>query len=602
MMTPRRYLALVLFPLLGFPVFSQAAAKTEPHNVILFVTDGLRSGMVNKENAPAMTALRDAGVNFQNSHSMYPTVTTANASAFATGHYLGDTGDWGNTLYVGFPVSKALDSITPFLENDAVLGEMDQHFGSDYLNAETVMAAARAAGYGTASVGKLGPVLIQDHTARDGLSTIVIDDATGKNEASDGPRRGIPLSPKTIAAMDAAGLMLTAPGTDVPNREQQDYFTAAFTKAVLPILKAGGKPFYAVFWSRDPDGSQHNQTDSTGRLTPGINGVSSLMGIANADGDLAAVRAALAALGLDKNTDIVVAADHGFSTIYKESGTGISAKMAFDDVARANLPPGFLSIDLSRALSMKLWDPDSGNVKIGDGMHPKRGNGLLGADPSKPDIAVASNGGSDLIYLPQAGAADLAGKVVAFLLAQDYVSGIFVRDDLGPIPGTLPLSAVGLKGAAVTPSPAIIVNFKSFSTGCDRPLNCAAEIADTNLGQGQGMHGSLNRADTFNFQAAIGPDFKQAFVDTAPSSNADIAVTIAHILGLTPKSAGKLTGRVLTETLTGGTMPSVKKQTVKSAPAANGLVTILDMQSVGETHYFDAAGFAGRTVGLSDRP
>jgi hypothetical protein len=34
------------------------------------------------------------------------------------------------------------------------------------------------------------------------------------------------------------------------------------------------------------------------------------------------------------------------------------------------------------------------------------------------------------------------------------------------------------------------------------------EIADTGLQQGQGMHGSFSRADTFNNMAAIGPDFK----------------------------------------------------------------------------------------------
>jgi hypothetical protein len=36
-----------------------------------------------------------------------------------------------------------------------------------------------------------------------------------------------------------------------------------------------------------------------------------------------------------------------------------------------------------------------------------------------------------------------------------------------------------------------------------------------------------------------------------------------------------------------------------SEPAANGLVTVLNMQQVGQTRYFDAAGFPGRTVGLS---
>jgi hypothetical protein len=38
---------------------------------------------------------------------------------------------------------------------------------------------------------------------------------------------------------------------------------------------------------------------------------------------------------------------------------------------------------------------------------------------------------------------------------------------------------------------------------------------------------------------------------------------------------------------------------ITSEPAANGLATVLDMQQVGSTRYFDAAGFPGRTVGLS---
>jgi hypothetical protein len=599
-MTPAKALAISLI-VAAFPAIASAETPKAgpPHNVILFIADGLRSVMVDQTTAPTMAALRDDGVNFQNSHSMSPTVTTANASAFATGHYLGDTGDFGNTLYVGFPVRKALDSVTPFIENDAILGELDAHFGGDYLGEQTILSAARQAGYGTAAIGKQGPILIQDHTARDGQSTIIIDDATGRNADSDGPRRGIPLSPAVSAALDAAGLPLSAPPPDVPNRDQQDYFTAAFTKAVLPLLKASGKPFYAVFWSRDPDGSQHNQTDSKGRLVPGIDGLTSLEAIGNADNDLAQIRETLKTLGLDATTDIVVAADHGFSTVYKESGTSIAAKMMFEDTPLGNLPIGFLAIDLSRALSMKLFDPDDGNRRVADAAHPKRGNGLLGSDPARPEIVVASNGGSDLIYLPQGDAQALAGKVVAALLTEDYVSGVFVRDDLGKVAGALPMSAIGLVGAARTPAPAIVVNFKSFSTGCDVPLKCTVEIDDTPLLQGQGNHGSLSRSDTFNFQAAIGPDFKAKFVDAAPSSNADIAVTIAHILKLKPAGAGKLTGRVLAEALPGGANPAVKRSTIVASPAANGLSTRLDTQSVGDVHYFDAGGFAGRTMGLS---
>ena len=62
---------------------------------------------------------------------------------------------------------------------------------------------------------------------------------------------------------------------------------------------------------------------------------------------------------------------------------------------------------------------------------------------------------------------------------------------------------------------------------------------------------------------------------------------------------GKLVGRVLAEALPGGALPEVSSRVITSEPAANGLVTVLDMQQVGPTRYFDVAGFPGRTVGLS---
>src|ERR1700728_3715054 len=94
---------------------ASAALAAQPHNLILFVPDGLRALMVTPENAPVMAALRDEGVNFTNPHSLFPTFTTANASAMATGHYLGDTGDFSNTIFTGYPVAAAGGSVTPFL-------------------------------------------------------------------------------------------------------------------------------------------------------------------------------------------------------------------------------------------------------------------------------------------------------------------------------------------------------------------------------------------------------------------------------------------------------------------------------------------------------
>ncbi|HEY6255782.1 MAG TPA: alkaline phosphatase family protein [Xanthobacteraceae bacterium] len=587
---------------------SAAAQEGKPHNVILFVPDGLRALSVTAQSAPTMAAIRDQGVSFKNSHSMFPTFTTANASAFATGHHLGDTGDFSNTIYVGFPVKTANGSVTPFLEADPVLGEVDQHFDGNYLDEDTILLAARHQGYSAAAIGKVGPILIFDHTERSGEETIIVDDSTGTPA-------GIPLSQAVKDKLTAAGLPLAAPGrgdngkagdfktpgTLAANTVQQGYFADVAAKVVLPMLKGRNKPFVLVFWSRDPDGTQHNQGDSLNALTPGINGPTSAAAIKNADDNLKQLQDALRELGLADDTDIVVAADHGFATISKESTTSPAAKGSYANVPKGFLPPGFVAIDIAKGLGVPLFDPDDKNASVPDNTYPKgRGNGLIGQDPEKPDVVVAANGGSDLVYVPGKDRA-LAQRVVDLLLAQDYVSGLFVDDDLGDFAGTLPLSAINLKGPARTPRPTIVVNFRTFSTGCAEPVLCTVEIADTGLQQGQGMHGSFSRAETMNFVAAIGPDFKRGFVDEAPVSNADMGQTLARLLGLKIPFKGGLLGRVAEEALPGGAMPSVRADALRSSPSPAGLQTVVEFQQIGSTRYFDAAGFPGRTIGLREK-
>ena len=583
-----------------------SAHAQNKRNLILFVPDGLRALSVTPETAPALAAVRDEGVNFANPHALFPTFTMANASGLSTGHALGDTGVFSNTLYSGFPVANASNSVTPFIEWNPVLGDLNEHYAGNFVDEEAVLFAARNQNFNTAAIGKVGPTLMFDHTDRTGEKTIIVDDTTGRPA-------GVPLSQAMWIAMADAGLPLAAPnrganarignantpGTTEANVTQQKYFVDVATKVVLPMFKESDKPFVLVFWSRDPDGTQHNQGDSLLKVEPGINGPTSVAAIKNADNNLAQLRAALDQLGLSANTDIVIAADHGFSTISKESKTSIAAQAFYQGVPPGLLPPGFVAIDLASALALPLHDPDERNSAVTAGMRPRRGNGVLGADPAKPDVVVTANGGSDLIYIPGR-SIEIAGKVVNALLAQDYVSGLFVDDALGSFPGTLPLSAVNLKGSAVTPHPSIVVNFRSYATGCDKPVMCAVTVSDSSLQQGQGMHGSFSRADTMNFMAAIGPSFKAGYVNGAPVSNADIGMTIAKVLGLKIAAKGPLVGRIIEEALPGGTSPTVERFVDRSNPAPNGLATILVGQRVGQTRYFDAAGFPGRTVGMEE--
>lgn len=639
--------------------------KAPKRNVILFVADGLRPGSVNSTDAPTLLALREVGVRFINSHALFPTFTTANASAMATGHLLGDTGDFSNTIFTGYPLYDTgafgflPGTVTPFVENNQVLTDLNDHFDGDYLNEETLLQLAREQGYNTASVGKVGPVAIQD-VAQLTLSgnaiavpqTVFIDDATG------GPA-GIPLRADIQAALTTAGLPLvspnrsngcastaqcsngfsgnnTTPGTTAANVVQQQYFADAFTKAVLPTFLSNGKPFAAVFWSRDPDGTQHNQGDSLNSLTPGINGPTSRAAVHNADNNLSQILAFIYANPqLAASTDIFITSDHGFATISHhevDNNGGVANSYATQfiykdltgrtEVNPGFLPVGFLAIDIAHALNLPLFDPDS-QVVATDGTHsyepvdpttpqqtatvrqrPASGDGLIGAsgrilEQTDAKVVVAANGGSDLIYVPD-GNYDRIARIVKFLNQQNYTGAIFVDDQYGPIPGALPLSSIGLVGTARTPRPTIAISFKTFYL-TPGDLQSAVQIADTGLQEGQGMHGSLGRDNTYNNMEAIGPDFKNFFVDQAPASNADIARTLAHILDLKFDDNGGLKGRVLREALRGGDDDAEPEQKrLVSAEGPSDKSTVLLYQKLGSHLYFDEACQADVKAGVEN--
>lgn len=645
------------------PSAAQAAQASEnaaprPHNIIIFVTDGLRHDSVTPETAPTIYSLRQKGVDFVNSHALYPTFTTPNASAFATGHLLGDTGDFGNALYFRSPVpnrDNTAASLTPFIENDLVLARLNELFNGNYLNEQTLMDLARANGYAVAAVGKLGPVGIQNAAelkASGGVfqetQGVIVDDSTGP--------QGVPL-PKSLARfMKDTDMPSAAPdrnngqpatsrrsngrskGTMAANYMQQQYFADMATMVVLPEFAKEHKPFFLLYWSRDPDGSQHNQADNPGELKPGINGPTSRAGIRNADNNLSQIIDYLKREKLYADTDIIVVADHGFSTISKTEIDGAhthtasyAAGKSYVDVAAGHLPPGFLAIDLAHALHKPLYGSDEDVYTVQEGnqsvqyyqrldcgcgdekmlRHPVNGSALVGGTGKVPrkgtfsdaDFLVAANGGSDLIYFPDDSDGKLksnramAGQIVDILLQQDYVDGIFIDDELGDLPGTLPLKFIGLNGKSPLPRPAIVVSFRNFALDDTDPLLTRVEISDSELRQGQGMHGSFSRADTYNNMAAFGPDFKKGYKDDAPVSNADLVVTIASIMKWQMRTDhGTLLGRVVREALAGGPdkvtfeKPSPK---VSTHAGPNGVKTILHYQVMrqdGEEHrYFDQA-------------
>jgi arylsulfatase A-like enzyme len=548
-------LAACLLPAL--PALGRPA--TAPRNAIVFVADGLRPGSLNAEDTPTLLRLRAQGVFFPNSHAVFPTLTTPNAAAIATGHQPGDTGDFANYQYVGF---AALGSETPFLEDDRVLDAINHRFGGNFLGEQTLLAAARARGFGTALVGKVGPALIQDVTeASDAATpaTIVLDDQTG----SPG---GVPLDPRIAAALKAQLGADKPPAKQIPNFLQQEFLTAAVTKVILPELRRRGRPFVLVFWSRDPDVSQHNQKDGAADWKVGINGETSRQAVRDADRSLATILAAVEAdPELTRTTDLFVTSDHGFSNV------------------RRDRPTGFVAQDIAAHLGLPLSDPDHpGPVAPGQGT--TTGNGLIGTK-----VVVAANGGTDLIYIRDHSRKSIV-DLAAFLLAQDYTDAVFVDAPRGAVPGALSLVDANLDGTARTPRPSLVLALHTFPLDPKDPVRTQVDVSDYTMKTGQGMHGSFGRADVTNTMIAFGPDFKKGYVDPAPVGNADVVPTLARILGFRMPSHGRLAGRVLSEALADGPgAPISGCAEVVSTPAPSGVRTAVHVQTVGNVRYLDAA-------------
>src|SRR5258707_15228076 len=75
-----------------------ASAGRATLNLVL-VLDGLRPDAITPEETPNLWRLRREGVNFPNSHAVFPTVTRVNATAGSTGTYPDRNGILRNPIY-----------------------------------------------------------------------------------------------------------------------------------------------------------------------------------------------------------------------------------------------------------------------------------------------------------------------------------------------------------------------------------------------------------------------------------------------------------------------------------------------------------------------
>jgi arylsulfatase A-like enzyme len=589
-------------PVVAAPPPAQPAAETGKRRVIMMVWDGLRPDSIDPALTPVLARLRDErGVDFTNHHSVYPTLTMMNAAALATGARSAVHGFYGNTEYQPGPSGKNakgadVDYAQPvFTEDHAILQALDafqRAAGSALLHVQTVFDVAHAAGVSTAAIGKAGPAFLADYTER-GEHGVVLDEnvvlprafglalqAAGlplpKNTAhqaySDGALEldannddpSAPTEPTLVTLADGVTPDPRA-AAGSPHNARNAYMMRVFIEFVLPKLDPG----LALIWLRNPDSTQH----SYGPGSP-----NALDALRHQDELLGELLAALARLGRADSTDVLIVSDHGHSTVASDpalfppraldgapdghAGLGAPSSTGYavsgdvrsaDWLRRAGFPHVYDGAGCA-------FDPVLGGVDAhGAALHSTREDAACGAQPrfSTPAyrvpagplpqdaIVIAPNGGSEFYYVLDHDARSVLRLVTALQERAPY-GPVFVGARYGAIAGTLPLARIGLENdqSVSPPTPDVVVSF-DWDDAAEGGAGASMPGTEHSTPAGyRGMHGSFSPVDVHNTLIAIGPDFRSGLHSALPSSNLDVAPTIAALLGLALPHAE---GRVLDE-------------------------------------------------------
>lgn len=462
--------------------------KNDKKRVILLVWDGLRPDAVTEKDTPNLFQLKKQGSDFSNHHSTFPTLTMVNAQAFATGHFPGKTGYYGNRIYAPHSQMKRetdsagrkIDFNQPiFTEDYKILSCLDHpEANKPLLATSTLFARAQEEGLVTAAIGKSGPAFLQTQQSH----SAVLDNMHA--------------APESFAeALQAKGFLTRQKAIKDFNA---DDFADVYLNYVLPTMN----PDLSVFWLRDPDNTAHYFGTGSPEFHKALQWNDRILG---------RLLQKLKDLNYDLSTDIMIVSDHGHSNVSSNV-----------DV------PGLFAKQF-RELGIRAFDGED-KYKV-----PKK----LASD----DVVLAENGGVLYVYAPSH-KPTLIVKLARFFQSNPQFGAVFTSDKYGDVPGTLPLSSVNLENTAGR-NPDLIVSLDYNEGQIVRSFPGTLVSVDWTE-KLPGFHGSFGPTDVHNTLFAVGPSFRDRFVDHLPSANVDVPTTIAHILDI---ESFQSQGRVLVEGL-----------------------------------------------------
>lgn len=482
---------------------SRASARL----ILIVVVDGLRPDSINREDTPTLFRLRQEGVSYINSHSVFPTVTRVNSAAISTGTYPDVNGLVSNSMFVpGVHPNRAFNT-----GDYRQLLKLREASGGRLLFARSLAErlVERGIRFAAVSSGSTGSALLLNHRAPEGIGVLV-------NGNFDPGRRVAYPDESNAAILSRFGPAPTEEGSSLV-----DWSDRVLREYVLPELKSE----VVIDWQTEPDGAQHRH---------GTGSPEARKALANSDRNLGLTLAKLQDLGLADKTDLIVLSDHGFSLHnFRVDATralinaGLKATGESDDVVLASNGQSVLvhvkgrDSRRIRKIVRFLQAQDWVDVIFTAGRKPATATGgQLGREraATREQLGRGRKTGDEL--------GGVSGTFSLGLIRQANAER--GADILFTLPWSSEVNAFGMAGKHYTDG--------GGNTG---PLTGAAS-----------GHGGMSPWLVRNTLILWGPDFKHGVTVRTAAGNVDIAPTILALKGV---SGGEsLDGRVLAEALRDG--------------------------------------------------
>lgn len=471
---------------------SRASARL----ILIVVMDGLRPDSINLEDTPTLFRLRQEGVSYINSHSVFPTVTRVNAAAISTGTYPDVNGLVSNSMFV-----PKVNPNRPFNTSDyRQLLKLRDVSGGRLLFARSLAErlVERGIRFVAVSSGSTGSALLLNPRAPEGIGLLV-------NGNFDPGKR--------VAYPDESNAVILSRFGTAPTEEDSsavDWADRVLREYVLPELK----PEVVIDWQTEPDGAQHKH---------GTGSQEARKALANSDRNLGLTLAKLQDLGLADKTDVIVLSDHGFSLHnFKVDATralihaGLKAAAESDDVVLASN---------GQSVLVHVKGRDSRRI-------------------TKIVRFLQAQDWADVIFT--------AGRKPATATGGQSGRGRKTGDELGWVSGTFSLGLIRQANAERGPDILFTLPWSSAVNAFGVPGKHYTEGAGNTgplAGPASG-HGGMSPWLVRNTLILWGTDFKHGVAIRTAAGNVDIAPTILALKGV---SGGEsLDGRVLAEALRDG--------------------------------------------------